>query len=672
MIFIFWWRCTDYFVRMEKNSILINEVCDNNFSTIPLLWHEDDDWIELYNGTDEAVSLEGWTISDDESNPGRYELPATTLGAGDYLLLLANGEDEVTEKGIFLNFRISGGENIYLCDADGQVVDSVAVPELETNTSYARVPDGSAAWLEVYPTLQESNDNTVPVQKKEVQAPVFSKEGGFYSGSTMLELSVTDEDTYIYYTLDGSIPTQESMWYTEPLLIENRSGEANDLSARTGISNSKWYQYVPQEPVDKITVVRAVAIDTDGNCSDVVTHSYIVDIQDKTTYQGLATVSLTTDPEYFFDEENGLYVMGKEYEALFEQAGGDPELVKIQPNYEKSGKRSERDAAIEIYDADRNVLLKQNVGVRVHGNSTRNLSQKSFSIYAREMYDGNAVFTADVFGNGNEYRKFMLVTDYDETKTKQQLHAKLLEGRAVATQEFVRANVFLNGEYWGVYWLAEAYNEEYIENYYCVPQEEVLVEDSTWPDELLAITENQDDLSDEELYAALAERIDLQSCMDYYAAMVYIDHRDWFPQNTYMWKSTTVSEDNLYQDGKWRWMVYDTDACENNYNANTFREGISLSWQDDPIINTLMLSEDFRRRFVDNFIQIADTVFDKKHVNRVIDEVFGEYTVAMAAQELRFSDDWSGDMYEKVENIKCFYEKRRDFIIPCMREEFGY
>jgi len=449
IVFVVWWACSEHYASIQEQKVVINEICDNNFSAIPILWHEDDDWIELYNGTNEDIDLEGWTISDNEADMRRYELPQIILKAGDYLLLFANGENEVTEKGIFLNFRLSQGENVYLYDEAGHMVDSVIVPELKTNSSFARIPDGSNSWLNVYPTVQASNNISVPVQQKEVSAPVFSKEGGFYTGNTVLELSVADEDTNIYYTLDGSIPTTESMWYIEPLLIENRSGEPNDISMISGISNDKWYQSLPEELIDKITVVRAVAIDADGNRSKVVTQSYIVDIQDSPVYQGLAFVSLTTDPSYLFDKEDGLYVMGKEYEELLIEAGGDRELVDAVPNYDKSGKCSERDAYIEIYNANQEPILKQDVGVRIHGNSTRNMSQKSFSIYAREMYDGNAVFKEDVFGNGNRYHKFVLATDYDETKTRQHLHARLLEDRAVATKEYVRANVFLNGEYWG-------------------------------------------------------------------------------------------------------------------------------------------------------------------------------------------------------------------------------
>lgn len=427
----------------------------------------------------------------------------------------------------------------------------------------------------------------------------------------------------------------------------------------SGISNDKWYQSLPEELIDKITVVRAVAIDADGNRSEVVTHSYIVDIQENSVYKNLALVSLTTDPTYLFDKEDGLYVMGSAYEELLIEADWDREIVDALPNYEKNGKCSERDAHIEIYNASHDPLLKQGVGVRIHGNSTRNMSQKSFSIYAREMYDGNGVFKEDVFGEGNTYHKFMLVTDYDETKTRQHFHARLLEDRAVAVQDFIRANVFLNGEYWGVYWIAEVYNEEYIENHYGVPKEEVLIEDSAWPEELLEIAERKD-------YEALIDKIDLQSFMDYYGAMIYIDHTDWFPQNTYMWKSLTISEDNPYQDGKWRWMVYDTDACENSYDSNTFEE----EWNNEPIINTLMLSDDFCEQFVDNFMSMADTVFEAERVNSLIDEVFEEYAGAMYAQEARWGDDWSGNMYERVDLIKDFYSKRYDFIVKCLKEEF--
>lgn len=254
----------------------------------------------------------------------------------------------------------------------------------------------------------------------------------------------------------------------------------------------------------------------------------------------------------FFDAETGLYVVGDEYERQLLVAEETGEDISIEPNYKKDGKSSEREGNIEIYNTDKTPLLKQKVGVRIHGDSTRVLPQKSFSIYAREMYSGKDVFDTNVFGDNIFSHKFLLSTGYDTSKTRHQLHAQLLDNRRVDTQKFIRCNVFLNGEYWGVYWIAEVYDEYFIENYYGIPKEEVVIAGTAWPGELIEITENKDNLSDEELYYALAEKIDLQSCIDYYASMIYINHRDWFVHNTYVWRSSTVSDSNSFQDGKWQ------------------------------------------------------------------------------------------------------------------------
>ena len=666
------WNCiAEAMPGNGQNTVVINEICDNNFSVIPLMWHESDDWIELYNGTEKPVCLEGWTISDSEEELEKYEFPDVTLETGERLLLYANGEGIVQDNRIFLNFCLSGGENVYLCDSAGRVADSVNVPEMEANTSFARVTDGNEQWDIVYPTLQSDNSKAQIVQKVDVAPPVFSLEGGFYSGSNQLELFVEDEDCIIWYTMDGSIPTEEGICYTEPILIENRSSEPNDLSVKTGISNMENYQYVPEELVDKITVIRAVAIDSAGNRSDVITHSYIVDIQNNPTYENMPIVSLTTNSDDFFNEESGLYMLGREYEEALYASDWDLESISMEPNYEQSGKLSEREANIEIYDANEKELLKQKVGIRIHGNSTRSLSQKSFSVYAREMYDGKETFNADVFGGENTYHKILLATDKDETKIKQRLHAELLKELNVDTQKFKLCNVFLNGEYWGVYWLAEVYDEHFIENYYNIPKEDAVIEDSSWPQELIEITENKNNLSDEELYNALAEKIDIESCIDYYASMIYIDHKDWFAQNTYMWKSLTVSEDNPYQDGKWRWMVYDTDYCERHYDDNTFIEASNASWQDDPIINTLMLDEEFRRQFIIRFMDIANTTFATEQVLMKIDDVYADYVPAMEAHAMRWRSEWIEEMDARVDKIRDFYRNRFDFITQCLASEFS-
>jgi len=652
------------------STMVISEICDNNFSTAPLQYRENVDWIELYNASKEPLNLEGWTISDDNEDIDKYVFPDVEIKSGETLLLYATGENKVTEEGIFLNFRLSENEQLSLFNAEGKVVDSVVVPELKENTSYARKMDISQEWVEANPTPLYSNAEAAPLQTVTVEEPIFSLQGGFYNGEQVLELSVEDPGTSIFYTLDGSEPTAESYCYIEPITIYDKSSEPNVLSARGDISSDYCYRYVPEVLVDKISVVRAVAIDGEGNKSHVVTNSYIVDIQGKDTYKDMATISITAEPDEWFDYNNGLYVLGLEYIAYMEFED-ESDAVEPRPNYKIEGKISEKAVNIEIYDAGNNLLLNQKVGMRIRGNTTRKLSQKSFGLYAREMYSGNNSFDTDVFGNGETYGKMRLYTDRDETKIRHELHAQLLKDRAVATLDYMRCNVFLNGEYWGVYSLGQIYDGQFIQNKYGVPADEVIIEESLMPDDFIQLLENEAGLTDEELYDKLTEMIDMDSYIDYFASMIYIDHYDWLHHNGYMWKSSKVSPDNPYRDGKWRFMLYDTETCEKHYDANTFREGIISAWHDDGIAQILMKNEDFRERFVTVFMDMANTIFEEEYVHSQMDNVLANYSQAIEAQGIRWGDDWADNVYEELDDIREFYEERLDYITGYLEEEFS-
>ena len=98
-----------------------------------------DDWIELYNATDEGKDLSGYKIYDDPAN--KYILPAnTTIGAKSFLTLVC--DDSGT--GLFTSFKLSSlGETVYLENIEGDVIDRIEFPLLADGQSYGRYPDGS-------------------------------------------------------------------------------------------------------------------------------------------------------------------------------------------------------------------------------------------------------------------------------------------------------------------------------------------------------------------------------------------------------------------------------------------------------------------------------------------------------------------------------------------------
>lgn len=74
-------------------QVIINEVQSQNTSTIFDEDGETPDWIELYNYTDSTVNLNGYSISDDQSNPQKWIFPDLNIKPKDYLLLFASGKD---------------------------------------------------------------------------------------------------------------------------------------------------------------------------------------------------------------------------------------------------------------------------------------------------------------------------------------------------------------------------------------------------------------------------------------------------------------------------------------------------------------------------------------------------------------------------------------------------
>ncbi len=91
---------------------------------------DEEDWIEIHNADASEVNLEGWFLTDNPKNLTKWEFPAVTLGAGDYLVVFASGKDRRDPAGeLHTNFKLSGdGEYLALVASDGVSVTSEYFP----------------------------------------------------------------------------------------------------------------------------------------------------------------------------------------------------------------------------------------------------------------------------------------------------------------------------------------------------------------------------------------------------------------------------------------------------------------------------------------------------------------------------------------------------------------
>ena len=133
-----------------SHTLFISEIMSSNRCTIRDEDGDYSDWIELYNSGTNAIDLTGYWLSDDPTNPLKWEFPAVTIKPGEYLLIFASGKDRKDPEGPYLhtNFAISSaGETIVLNSADVRPIDSVEIGPLFSNISLGRNNSKRDEWL---------------------------------------------------------------------------------------------------------------------------------------------------------------------------------------------------------------------------------------------------------------------------------------------------------------------------------------------------------------------------------------------------------------------------------------------------------------------------------------------------------------------------------------------
>lgn len=125
-------------------NLVLNELMAKNDATVADEHGDFDDWIEIANIGVSAISLNGLELVDHFDGTETFMFPDTTLGAGEYMLLWA--DEEPWEGNLHAPFKLDGnGEDVYLLDG-AVIIDQVTFPELATDVSWGRWPDGTGEW----------------------------------------------------------------------------------------------------------------------------------------------------------------------------------------------------------------------------------------------------------------------------------------------------------------------------------------------------------------------------------------------------------------------------------------------------------------------------------------------------------------------------------------------
>ena len=501
------------------------------------------------------------------------------------------------------------------------------------------------------------------------QEVTFSTPGGFYDNPIELTLSCNQRDKVIHYTTNGNTPTANDPVFGEPLLLGESLYSRSDIFTILNCPESMWF--LPTS-VQKCIVIRAAAFDENGSLSGkVTTNTYLIKSLGCDTH-GLPAVSICADSLDLFDYERGIFVPG---------AYQDPSNPEGTGNYYQSGREWERPMNFEFYETD-NRGVNQQAGLRTHGGNGRKLQQKCVKIYAREEY-GKKRFKHPFFETipDSSFKHLILkpftsswtqsgINDYVSNQIASRLDLETLASRPVA--------LYLNGEYWGIYYIHERPDEHYLEDHCHVDINGInLIEDWEGTCEagsnlnflMLYDFIANNDLADPDAYSYVASQIDISNFIDYQIFEIFSANLDWPANNMRCWQEG---------NGPWRWIFFDGDigliTKEYDAFANATYDGPSTypaSSTSTLFLRKLLENESFKVAFLNRFNQLLHSAFAYETTKPLKDKAFEKLEGEIPNQVARFHNPDSLQLWEQhMDGIDAFLSLRERHVVRQMQEYF--
>ena len=314
--------------------------------------------------------------------------------------------------------------------------------------------------------------------------------------------------------------------------------------------------------------------------------------------------------------------------------------------------------------------------------------------------------------NGNqiiEYDSLCLRAASDDDRERDLFINNILYDRIKqGSIEMKESFLFINGEFWGMYVITEKYSEDFFSSHYNFPKENILYTtgDLTKNDtsqETIDFYNFMDsyslkDLSDENNYKEVCKLIDIDTIIAHYSIGIYFAVIDW-PNNNYgLWKyNGNKIDDNLYSDGKWRFINFDYDFTM-GHSQGGFKEGKSQgkSYEYDMFTHVenskqraptnlfiaLLKNQEFKNKFIKYYEDFVENIGSMTKINTIIQEFDEEISILIGYSTSRWKGYLGGSKKENIieailtyknktlPEIKKFLEERPKYTLEHMKNYF--
>ncbi len=596
-------------------AIFITELAASSQAGIPDEDGNRSDWIEIGNLSATTVNLDGWYLTDNFRKLTRWRFPAVELAPGARLIVYASAKDHRDpSRPLHANFKLKDrGEYLALIRPDAKTVAHEFLPKyprqrgavtygLRENLRLAEGPP--AVPVDAYryftvPTPGRTNQS----EALGLVAPLkISGEGALLDHPTRVTLSTRTPGARIYYTTNGSVPT-----------------ETNGELCRGSM------------PIQGTTILRAAAFRPEFVPTEIITHSYIFPQEVvKQTGGGFPgfwgytngqpvvadyrmTPEITDNPAYRTDLLQGLRAIPTlsivtELTNLFDPATG------IYSNPLQSGGEWERPASVELIYSNGRTGFQIDCGLRIQGGWNRRPEEcpkHSLRLVFKRQY-GASHLQFPLFGRTGttEFETLILRGgcnntwlhwsgeerhrgDYIRDEWMRETSAAM--GVPAARGLFV--HLYLNGLYWGLYNMTERPGAPFLAalqggnavDYDSRNADNILSGDAKAWNMMFNLANRG--LADNASYRAINELLDLSAFSDYILLNYYGANADWDRASNW------YAARRRSPPGTFQFFVWDGERTLENAQDNT------MDFDDDQspsrLFHKLMDHPGFRKLFAE-------------------------------------------------------------------------
>ena len=526
------------------------------------------------------------------------------------------------------NFKLSKNETITIVDSNQSIIDEYIINTSNFKISEGRYPDGYSDWYLFNELSPGKSNNNSYFYNGFTETPTISLSSGFYKDDQKIIITVSDQEK-VYYTLNGDIPDTNDFLYEDTISIHSTSV----LSVKSFSSNN----LLPSKVIDR---------------------TYFINEEN----HNLPVFSIITDSLNLWDLDSGIYVKG---------LNSNEEKPFYGANFRQPWSRWSR---LEFFDKNMNKEFDEEFDLEIHGGMNRYTPQKSLRFDFKSKYSGDLEYP--LISNKsylNKFNNINLRRELPPSLIKDVFASHIAINTNIDIMGFEPCLLYINGTYWGIYFIREKIDKHYIKSNYSINTDSFdLINGSETNFRVYSGTDKlffkvyydiiNSNPSSEEFHNLFSQSFDIDNYIDYFIFQTHFSNNDWITNqgnNIKLWRPNSTN-------GKWRYILVDIDESMKNEKTDMIYQAYNTSLESKhaDIFSQFIQNNDFRCKFSNRYHDLLNSILHSDSINLQLNLLIDKIASAIPEHIKRWSYcnnnfyDWN----KEIMKISQFYFLRPFYV----------